>query len=190
MGSPRPPAEKKGREAAASLAWMRFRRERRAGAAFFGKPEVVRPKMKLPAASCPLAPCSFSQAGRSISWRGACGEHEQRRCAHPRARCSFLACRTGSTGSAQERGARGARGAREAAAREAARKQPRRAREAAAREVGAQAHREGTTGGATDKQQGAHFLRDFCAQVGHLCCCVSGYMLFTCCWFLSSISLC
>ena len=44
--------------------------------------------------------------------------------------------------------------------------------------------------GSTDKQQGAHFLRDFCAQVGHLCCCVSGYMLFTCCWFLSSISLC
>ena len=163
MSSSRPPGEKKGREAVASRGWMRFRRERRAGAAFFGQPEVVHsPKMKLPAASCPCSMFVLSGrqidlvAGRSISWRGACGEHEQRRCAHPRARCSFLACRTGSTGSAQERGAQGARGtqgAREAAAREAARKQPRRAREAAAREVGAQAHREGTTGGATEGAQ-------------------------------------
>ena len=170
MSSPRTPGEKKGREAVVSRGWMRFRRERRAGAPFFGQPEVVRPKMKLPAASCPCSMFVLSGrqidlvAGRSISWpadrsrcrqidlvaRGACGEHEQRRCAHPRARCSFLACRTGSTGSAQERRARGARGA---AAREAARKQPRRAREAAAREVGAQAHREGTTGGATEGAQ-------------------------------------
>ena len=61
MSSPRPPREKKGREAAASRGWLRFRRERRAGAPFFGKTEVVHPTKM----SCCLVAFSSSQAGGS-----------------------------------------------------------------------------------------------------------------------------
>ena len=62
MSSPRPPAEKKGREAAASRGWMRFRRERGAGAAIFGQTEVVH-STKMSCAA--LAAFSSSQAGGS-----------------------------------------------------------------------------------------------------------------------------
>ena len=62
MGSPQPPPEKKGREAAASRGWMRFRRERRAGAAIFGQTEVVH-STKMSCCPC----CIFVLSGRRIS---------------------------------------------------------------------------------------------------------------------------
>ena len=65
MGSPRPPPEKKGREMAASRGWMRFRRERRAGAAIFGQTEVVHSTKMLPLLHFrPLRPADLV-----ISWR-------------------------------------------------------------------------------------------------------------------------
>ena len=62
MSSPRPPRGKKGRDAAVSRGWMRFRRERRAGAAIFGQTEVVH-STKMSCAA--LAAFSSSQAGGS-----------------------------------------------------------------------------------------------------------------------------
>ena len=75
MGSPRPPPEKKGREAAASPGWGRFRRERRAGAAIFGQTEVVH--------STKMLPLLHFRPGRRISWsRG--GKRRKGKCDTPK----------------------------------------------------------------------------------------------------------
>ena len=204
MSSPRPPAEKKGREAAASRGWMRFRRERRAGAAFFGQPEVVH-STKNEAARGKLSMFVLSGrqidlvAGRSISLPAdrSRGARRLRRARAATVRTSsrtlFLSClphrkhgistRTTSTRSTRSSSTR-------SSSTEAATKSTR-SSSTGSRSTSTQRRNDRRSNrGSTDKQQGAHFLRDFCAQVGHLCCCVSGYMLFTCCWFLSSISLC
>ena len=81
MSSPRPPRGKKGRDAAVSRGWMRFRRERRAGADFFGQPEVVHCKHGGTAAA-PLLHFLAAWRESSGAWResgGACGALCQKR---------------------------------------------------------------------------------------------------------------
>ena len=84
MGSPRPRPEKKGREAAASRGWMRFRRERRAGAAIFGQTEVVHSTKMLPLLHFrPLRPADLVAAreGRAnATRRRARGRRASSRC--------------------------------------------------------------------------------------------------------------
>ena len=128
MSSPRPPREKKGREAAASRGWLRFRRERRAGAAIFGQTEVVHSTKMLPLLHFrPLRPADLVAAreGRAnATRRRARGRRASSRCSItqsarlPSARRRSRRPRKHeiSTSPRSTRGTRGAPGARQSRA--------------------------------------------------------------------------